>query len=707
MSGVVYGDRIELNNLVDGKYLLDVTDVNYVNLTSKFVIKLADVDATLMFSDIQKRIYDKSGVRMYSEQEVINNGMSGNYGYIGIQDNVVINDDLYSLSGFSASDTCCFVIVERKENTGAIENKKWCSTSEYYSKQKICDSLSNLNLNVSSCIFSNTEFKDGSLRVYLWDAGENVYYDVYAGYKCDQSQSENNYKFIKVKTYNAIGVEMFDMYMGCKLLPYYIEKNNFSLSRLYGKWWENIEESHYEPKTKWAIKHFIVKQSINKKDTFNSRIYTINTDGSFSKYALFGQPERHNELFNTPVYSSFESCVTYPYNENGRFVGYEITDSFSNEPTITVSLGKTREHFSKMAIIGENILSEPINVLITPEQTIYDSVKGLNIFYTEGLNGYFSVGSGCIIKNVANSKIYNGVIASENNIIMFCNEDMTLFTNNLTIHPTFTYPVIWKPFYIDGTMCIFDGDMGQDGFVYILTSGKVFNGITFEGKFSGLTMSYNGQTSNASHNSITTNDLNDQNREVVYWGCAIGETHDSTLTGKFGSTVTEGAPSDYSEDENLNYFTKIKLESRNNYMNIEFPDSIVKIQDSPNSWYYLKPVDGYGNEHQLITDGNNNVKYYGVTFGHEINNYFSGNTFDSNVFDTCINDPTSASTCEVVSEFENYSDNDITDNIINGTELEPTEQYVRVICKVENMVSNENGDNKSSVIKVYTIKLIN
>jgi hypothetical protein len=317
---------------------------------------------------------------------------------------------------------------------------------------------------------------------------------------------------------------------------------------------------------------------------------------------------------------------------------------------------------------------------------------------------------------------------SRNNIVLFSDKDLTESTD-LTIYPTFTYPVIWKPFSVNGTMCIFDGSLSSENkTIDVLNVGEIVNGITYkklldddllEKTFSNVSLSFYNYSVATKHDEINEDDLSASDRHVTLWTCSQEVLDGTVYNGNFGNIVTEGAPDDYDTNEELNYFTQIKLENRNNYINIDFPDSIYAFNENGEQItaftggtnYYLKPVDDGGNEHDLITDGNNNVKYYGVlNTDQSLDEYFDNNIFKQSKFNACKADTTSFTTNSVITDFNDtiYEVNDITSEIIDGTPIECIggAYYKRIICKVTNGIPNSESESNSSktstVIRVYT-----
>ena len=345
-----------------------------------------------------------------------------------------------------------FIEVANLELTGLTEDLSICILEVYDSEDNFVYS-------------ANTTIGGDYVQLYVNTEGT---YILKVRYKCAGSTGADN--LIDLTEFTVTGPAALDLRIG-NTATY-----NYSVS-IKGKnvysgttsWYENIGDPNSPEAWLYRICFFNeINNAENGTKTFSNRVYAVN-----GEKALFGTPQN-----SAGVSDSGGSWTAMP--------GYSLDDDASYYSTYGVSVPDIT-NYAATVVDGDFLMGRN-----------YGYISGSSTFVTDDDKKHYKKGYGFVYRPLTMKGMPEGDIVFDiydgttNSFTKYAGEGKSgLF------FPTIIYPVMARPFYADMNYFIWhnlDVRITSDGYNTSIeeintvsgsvVEGKIYNGITFENKFS-------------------------------------------------------------------------------------------------------------------------------------------------------------------------------------------------------------------------------
>ena len=257
----------------------------------------------------------------------------------------------------------------------------------------------------------------------------------------------------------------------------------------------NGDVGNNDTERKWLYRKVFFKETPEKinGETFRSEVFAVN-----GEKVLWGSPQNRlnvkdalylaGDVFNIPHGFTVDDSASYHSTYGRMHCDYNIA---------TPTTSDTR-----------NSLEESGNCVMQYCAQVYNDEKahyyyygiksGDTIVFTEDQKKYYSDGYGCVFKPVPSGDLKFIIYDSSDNYANMLDE-LSSYEYGI-FYPSFIYPVIKRPFYMDTSLVIWEGFsfnnapehnefiMSEEGGI---NEVKIHNGITYNGKFSTITVNSN------------------------------------------------------------------------------------------------------------------------------------------------------------------------------------------------------------------------
>ena len=442
--------------LTIGTYEIEVTDSENQTATETVSVGLNSVRINTETKEFEFKTNN------LESDEIIKNAKDSNCGYIKYEDNILVWDEeakTYLPKNIS-EDEWGLIIVDNEGNYAKTINyviPDVCTgTTDYTSVSSIDD------------------------KFYLWKADEE--YDLYLVHICN-----GQYYSVYYTTYKIGGIDNYDLYLGSKYLPY-----STKLKSLTGEWWNNVGSDDVDDRN-WAIRHALFRQTDDDAELFTNAVIALDNNGKIIDTALFGEPEIYNS--ETGKYKP-EGRVYYEGDTD--YFGGDLSDDsilstwgYLDEDEL-VDPTRKREQFGEMAMYNGIVASDKLCDMVGTFEEDGNAIKIVPI-PPEEIPSQISDGQGCIVKLNDGTIIYP---VNRGGYLYYYGELPEQTEQQISIYPTFIFPVMYKPFYgqmnvVDwvGSRLIMDYNGTEEiptvsnDLEWYVSRLNVFNGITYNGNF--------------------------------------------------------------------------------------------------------------------------------------------------------------------------------------------------------------------------------
>ena len=454
---------VSFSNLIFGDYTFTFTDELGENITK--TINIGDNPVVGSFSS-KNFEFRTSGM---SETSIITMGRTLDCGYI-LLNNISYFNEEYGPENWDEIKNYIVIVASDKSYYGAAGR---------YLPSSIRGEE----------VYGDVLGEDG--KMYVWKS--DVTYDIYLfskeGFYCRA--------YAYLATVYVEGIDNYDLYLGSKLLPYSTE-----LKDLSGEWWLNIGDDSQNIKN-WAKRYALFKREDDTDSTFTNKILAIDSRGRVVDTVLFGEPERNGILYRYRILPG-PSTDNVRY-ENDNIGDWELSDISLIPTTLSTSATPTyRNLFGEMAINDTAIISNKIGDVLA---TFYEGENGRNYFICSITSNKLKEKHGCLAKLSDGRILY---CIKEGNKYYFEDELPDNSTTTVSIYPIFYFPVIYRPFYVNGTIAMWsniayveDVDIyGEITYVSGFNDDKykaalsIKNGLTYKNNFDYI--KFNGEETGTS-----------------------------------------------------------------------------------------------------------------------------------------------------------------------------------------------------------------
>ena len=356
--------------------------------------------------------------------------------------------------------------------------------------------------------------ENGGLRVYLWKTG--VKYDLYLWNKCNKPYLNGSYLIE--------GIDSVDLFLGSYYFPY-----STKLSTWDDGWWNDIGSD------RGGVDNWLKRYAVFRRTEIDTEYYKNNVFGANTLYdtqmdtVLFGQPEIET--------NDGAELVNGYYYEDDTYEG--AIDDSSIIPTWKDNTN-VRANFNEM-VVNDGVVASPKE----GDVTVSDVVDRGDYYVVTTNGGGFSTNTGYIFKTVYGSIICG--VGLGGNTFRYEGEMLSV-GDTLSWYKTFSYPVMYKPFYVESYVMDWvspyvseSNDLGYGNERYLFRM-DIYNGLTYRGKFGETT--FNGAPIDIDER---TSDLVYPITKSMYYTDNID--NDVELVEGFDYSITEGVPTGLTEEQ--------------------------------------------------------------------------------------------------------------------------------------------------------------
>lgn len=580
-------------NLARGTYEITATDNDGKYVTTTVQVGGSSISMETSTKDFEFKTNGVSGV---TEEGIISSGKSLNCGYIHVGNSVTLYGD--KVEKITINNGVVLVLVDKDLNY-VTSNGNGISTTARGQIAKI------LGVDEIGEYLGYSSFENGKFYAWISDAS----YDLFILRNCGGSDNIAYYG-----TFVINGCDNYDIYLGSKYLSY--SEDLYPLSKKYGvlNWFEHISGTNSK---EWAMRHYLFRQTDNDDEAFKNNLIALNNNGREIDTVLFGQPDYLDEDNHYRYYGD----TSYYEGDSEYFKGDLSDDSII--PTwpnkyVQEYYAKSGQgpklHYGEMATYNGVIASDKIGAYNVDFSQDGDRIKISGITAPSNIvpNHY-----GCVVRLEDDTIVYP---VRDGDSYYYYGDMPENKEQLVSVYPVLYYPVMYRPFYakqyvLDWINGRIDAEIEDNEEIAIplfdCESWKsqldIYNGITYNGKFSTSGTMINGREEVIEVNS---NDL-----EIVASiddGYTNVRTFESSLitnpnsassytVDSFGFNIIEGSP--YLTDEEkdkLNSPYSLELASIEGNASNDFPsyigykfDNIKEIMfisdnDSANVAFYLQ-----------------------------------------------------------------------------------------------------------------------
>lgn len=579
-------------NLTRGTYEITATDNDGKYVTTTVQVGGSSISMETGTKDFEFKTRDIS-----NPEYIIESGKTLNCGYIHVGDSVTLYGD--EVEEIDINNGVVLVLVDRDLNY-VTSNGNGISTT---AKEKIAETL---GVGAIGRYLVYSSFENGNFYAWIADAS----YDLFILRNCGGSDNIAYYD-----TFVINGCDNYDIYLGSKYLSY--SEDLYPLSKRYGalNWFEHISGTNNK---EWAMRHYLFRQTDNDDATFKNNLIALNNNGREIDTALFGQPDYLDEGNHYRYYGD----TSYYEGDSEYFTGDLSDDSIvPTWPSIYVqnyyakSGQPSKLHYGEMATYNGIIASDKIGQYNVNFSQDGDRIKisGINVSSSVVPNHY-----GCVVRLEDDTIVYP---VSDGTSYYYYYGDMPEDTEQIvSVYPVLYYPVMYRPFYakqyvLDWISGRIDTEIEDNEEIPIplfdCESWKsqldIYNGITYNGKFSTSGTMVNGieEVISVNSNDLAIGTSIDDGYANVRTFVSSAITSSNSASGytvdAFGFNVIEGSP--YLTDEEkakLNSPYSLELASIEGNASNDFPSYIgykfdntheimfISDNDSANVTFYLQ-----------------------------------------------------------------------------------------------------------------------
>lgn len=579
-------------NLARGTYEITATDNDGKYVTTTVQVGGSSISMETSTKDFEFKTRDISNT-----EDIIKSGKTLNCGYIRVGDSVTLYGD--EVEKIEINNGVVLVLVDKDLNY-VTSNGNGISTTARGQIAKI------LGVDEIGEHLGYSSFENGKFYAWISDAS----YDLFILRNCGGSDNIAYYG-----TFVINGCDNYDIYLGSKYLSY--SEDLYPLSKRYGvlNWFEHINISGTNKK-EWAMRHYLFRQTDNDDEAFKNNLIALNNNGREIDTALFGQPDYLDEDNHYRYYGG----TSYYEGDSEYFKGDLSDDSII--PTwpskyVQEYYAKSGQgpklHYGEMATYNGVIASDKIGAYKVKFSQDGDRIKISGITAPSNIvpNHY-----GCVVRLEDDTIVYP---VRDGDSYYYYGDMPEVKEQLVSVYPVLYYPVMYRPFY--AKQYVFDWINGRIDTeiednkeiaipLFDCESWKsqldIYNGITYNGKFSNSGTTVNGieEVIEVNSNDLEIGTSSDDGyanvrtfvSSITNLNPASGYTVDS-----FGFNIIEGSP--YLTDEEkdkLNSPYSLELASIEGNASNDFPsyigykfDNIKEIMfisdnDSANVTFYLQ-----------------------------------------------------------------------------------------------------------------------
>lgn len=580
-------------NLTRGAYEITATDNDGKIVTTTVQVGGSSISMETSTKDFEFKTRDIS-----NPEYIIESGKTLNCGYIRVGDSVTLYGD--EVEKITINDGVVLVLVDKDLNYVTSNGNGISKTA----REQIAKTL---GIDEIGEYLGYSSFENGKFYAWISDAS----YDLFILRNCGGSDNIAYYG-----TFVINGCDNYDIYLGSKYLSY--SEDLYPLSKRYGvlNWFEHINISGTNKK-EWAMRHYLFRQTDNDDETFKNNIIALNNNGREIDTVLFGQPDYLDE----DNHYRYDGGTSYYEGDSEYFKGDLSDDSII--PTwpskyVQEYYAKSGQgpklHYGEMATYNGIIASDKIGAYYVNFSQDGDRIKISGITAASNVvpNHY-----GCVVRLEDDTIVYP---VRDGDSYYYYGDMPENREQLVSVYPVLYYPVMYRPFY--AKQYVFDWINGRIDTeiednkeiaipLFDCESWKsqldIYNGITYNGKFSN-----SGTTVNGVEEAIEVNSNDLAIVASIDDGCANVRTFiSSAITNSnsasgytvdsFGFNIIEGSPYLTDEEKNkLNSPYSLELASIEGNTSNDFPSYIgykfdktkeimfISDNDSANVTFYLQ-----------------------------------------------------------------------------------------------------------------------
>lgn len=579
-------------NLTRGTYEITATDND-----GKIVTTTVQVGGSSISMETGTKDFEFKTRGISNPEYIIESGKTLNCGYIRVGDSVTLYGD--EVEKIEINNGVVLVLVDKDLNY-VTSNGNGISTTARGQIAKILG-VDEIREHLGYSSFENGKF-------YAW--ASDASYDLFVLRNCSNS---NNIAYYDTFTIN--GCDNYDIYLGSKYLSY--SEDLYPLSKKYGvlNWFEHISGTNSK---EWAMRHYLFRQTDNDDEAFKNNLIALNNNGREIDTVLFGQPDYLDEDNHYRYYGD----TSYYEGDSEYFKGDLSDDSII--PTwpskyVQEYYAKSGQgpklHYGEMATYNGVIASDKIGAYKVKFSQDGDRIKISGITAPSNIvpNHY-----GCVVRLEDDTIVYP--VRDGDSYYYYGDMPENKEKQPVSVYPVLYYPVMYRPFY--AKQYVFDWINGRIDTeiednkeiaipLFDCESWKsqldIYNGITYNGKFSNSGTTVNGieEVIEVNSNDLEIGTSSDDGYANVRTFVSSSITNLNPASGytvdSFGFNIIEGSP--YLTDEEkdkLNSPYSLELASIEGNASNDFPsyigykfDNIKEIMfisdnDSANVTFYLQ-----------------------------------------------------------------------------------------------------------------------
>ena len=583
-------------NLTRGAYEITATDNDGKYVTTTVQVGGSSISMETSTKDFEFKTRDIS-----NPEYIIESGKTLNCGYIHVGDSVTLYGD--EVEEIEINNGVVLVLVDRNLNY-AISNGSGISTT---AREQIAKTL---GVDEIGEYLGYSSFENGKFYAWISDAS----YDLFILRNCSDSDNIAYYS-----TFVINGCDNYDIYLGSKYLSY--SEDLYKLAQIeYTEgpgalhWFEHISGTNSK---EWAMRHYLFRQTDNDDEAFKNNLIALNNNGREIDTVLFGQPDYLDEDNHYRYYGG----TSYYEGDSEYFKGDLSDDSIiPTWPSEYVqkyakSGQDPKLHYGEMATYNGVIASDKIGAYNVDFSQDGDRIKisGITAASKVVPNHY-----GCVVRLEDDTIVYP--VRDGDSYYYYGDMPENKDKQPVSVYPVLYYPVMYRPFY--AKQYVFDWINGRIDTeiednkeiaipLFDCESWKsqldIYNGITYNGKFSNSGTTVNGIEEVIEVNS---NDLEivasiDDGYANVRTFISSAITNSNSASGytvdSFGFNIIEGSPSLTDEEKaKLNSPYSLELASIEGNASNDFPSYIgykfdktkeimfISDNDSANITFYLQ-----------------------------------------------------------------------------------------------------------------------
>ena len=579
-------------NLARGTYEITATDND-----GKYVTTTVQVGGSSISMETSTKDFEFKTRGISNPEYIIESGKTLNCGYIRVGDSVTLYGD--EVEKITINDGVVLVLVDKDLNY-VTSNGNGIST---IAREQIAKTL---GVDEIGEYLGYSSFENGKFYAWISDAS----YDLFILRNCSDSDNIAYYD-----TFVINGCDNYDIYLGSKYLSY--SEDLYPLSKKYGvlNWFEHISGTNSK---EWAMRHYLFRQTDNDDEAFKNNLIALNNNGREIDTALFGQPDYLDEDNHYRYYGD----TSYYEGDSEYFKGDLSDDSII--PTwpskyVQEYYAKSGQgpklHYGEMATYNGVIASDKIGAYNVNFSQDGDRIKISGITAASNIvpNHY-----GCVVRLEDDTIVYP--VRDGDSYYYYYGDIPENREQLVSVYPVLYYPVMYRPFYakqyvLDWINGRIDTEIEDNEEIPIplfdCESWKsqldIYNGITYNGKFSNSGTTVNGieEVIEVNSNDLeigTSSDDGYANVRTFESSLITNPNSASSYTvDSFGFNIIEGSP--YLTDEEkakLNSPYSLELASIEGNVSNDFPsyigykfDNIKEIMfisdnDSANVIFYLQ-----------------------------------------------------------------------------------------------------------------------